>query len=293
MLERLRATPEVVVVGIAAVRAAANFRNPAAAEAIARLLITPDRPDPWRAAGRILVAQGALMRGEWDAAQALLDSAAVIEPAWALEIGALGALLPDSERGPEELRRLRSELEAWDPARDTPELAFFFATHADAHAQLRLYLLAFLSVRLRDDAAADRYTRELRAAGQTREGKELGAALFNSVAAERAARDGDREQALRLLDEVPLRAPLERIALSPFFARSLDRWRRAELLEALGRHDDALRWYRSLTDGPDLLFWAPAHRRQAELLTRLGRTDEAARHRALFQAIRPAAVPEP
>ena len=289
MLQRLRGEEEVVV-GIAAVRAGANFRDPPAAEAIARLLTTPDRPDPWRAAGRILVAQGELMRGAWGAARAQLDSAAVIEPAWALEIGALGALLPGAQTNEAELRRLRGELEAWDPSRSTPGLAFFFAIHADAHAQLRLYLLALLAVRLGDDAAVDRHTAELRVAGQTQEGREFGSSLLASVEAHRAARRGDLERALRLLDERPMHASLERIALSPFFARSLDRWLRAELHQRLGRHEEALRWYASLTDGPDILFWAPAHQRQADILTRLGRRDAAGRHHALFQAIRPSAT---
>jgi len=280
-------------VGIAAVRAGANFRDLPAAEEIARLLTSPDRPGAWRAAGRILVAQGALARGEWAAARAQLDSAAVIEPAWALEIGALGALLPGANPGEAELRRLRGALEAWDPSRANSELSFFFAIHADAHVQLRLYLLALLSDRLGEDAAAERHTSGLRAAGGTPEGNQLRASLLSSIDAHRAARRGQRVLALRNLDEGALQVPLERIALSPFFARALDRWHRAELLLSLGRTNDALTWYRSLTDGPDVLFWAPAHDRQAQLLTRLGRLEEARQHRALLEAIRPSTPSSP
>jgi hypothetical protein len=85
-----------------------------------------------------------------------------------------------------------------------------------------------------------------------------------------------------------VRAPLERIAGSPFFAQALDRYLRAEVLRELGRNEDALRWYASLSEGPDILFWAAAHQRQNELLGRVGRTEEAKWHIERLQSILPA-----
>jgi tetratricopeptide (TPR) repeat protein len=82
-----------------------------------------------------------------------------------------------------------------------------------------------------------------------------------------------------------MRAPVERVALSPFFARALDRYLRAEILERLGREEEAMRWYRSLVEGPDLLFRAAAHHRLGELLQRAGKADEARRHQERFQAL--------
>lgn len=277
---------EEVVVGIAAARAAAHFRDLDAAETLAGLLAHPERPEAWRAAGRILTAQLQLARGEWEAASVQLEAAQGIEPGWALEVAALATLLPFAPNRPQRLREIRGELELYDPSRLDPELVFFLATHADVHAQLRHYLLALLSVRLGDAEAADRHLNDLRGSGGTLEGREFVETLLVSVEAHRAAWRGDPAAALRMLQAEQFAAPLERVALSPFFARSPDRYLRAEALLALGRREEALRWYASLTDGPDILYWAAAHQRQGELLRDLGRLEEADRHLERSRSLR-------
>jgi DNA-binding SARP family transcriptional activator/TolB-like protein len=266
---QLRDTEDVVV-GIAAVRAAAHFREPGRARMLARVLTQPGRPASWRAAGQVILAQCDLAVGDWRGADAALDTASAFEQGWALEVRALGALLPDAEPDAHRLRELRDRLAAWDPGRATPETAFFFAIHADVHPTLRLYLLALLSTRLGDGEAAERYANALRSTGRSPEGRELVTSLLRSVDAHRAWARGDAAEALRILEQQRATAPLERIALSPFFALSLDRYLRAEALRALGRPREALRWYSSLIDGPDILFWAPAQRRRREVLALIG-----------------------
>ena len=264
ILETLRGAQDVTA-GIAAVRAAANFRDIRAGQELARLLTRPDRPEPWRAAGHILIAQGNLALGEWAAADSALDAAMDMEPGWALEMRALGLLLPDAPATAELLRRVRSELQAWDPRRSSPGTAFFFLAHAEIHAELRLYLLALLSIRLGDDEAALEYARELQASGRHRGVHEIGSALSRSIEAHRAWRGRNAERTLQLLEGEELRAPLELIALSPFYAQALDRYLRAQASAAMNRPEEARRWYASLIDGPDLLFWSAAQRSLDEL----------------------------
>jgi tetratricopeptide (TPR) repeat protein len=269
---------EDVVTGIASVRAAAHFRDLTAAQAIASLLTRPERPRGWRAAGYLILAQTQLAQGGLQAARGALDEALPLEPDWTREVLALGVLLPQTNTDEQELRSIRTEIEDWEPGRSTPDLTFFFGVHADAHAQLRLYLVGLLSVRLGDDDAAERYRRELQTGGRTREARMLSTTLATSIAAHLAWRRGEPQRALDLLETTRLEPPLERIAISPFFSQALDRYLRGEALLALGRDQEALRWFASLTEGPDGLFWAPAHQRQSELLARMGRTQEAQRH---------------
>jgi tetratricopeptide (TPR) repeat protein len=284
LLGRLQEEQDVIL-GIAAVRTAVHFQELGAAQEMAGLLTRPGHPVGWQAAGHLMIAQGFLARGDWVAARAAIDSSMAVEPAWSLEILGLGALLPQSGVDEAELREVRRLLDEWNPREANPDLTFFFATHVDVHARLRSYLLALLSLRLGDDEAADRYTREIEVPGSGQSGS-LGPALRLSVAAHRAHRDGDPERALRLLDEVDLNAPVGRVSLSPFFARSLDRYLRAEALRALNRPQEALPWYASLSDGADLLFWAPAHERQGELHAQLGDAREAERHAERSRTIR-------
>jgi hypothetical protein len=68
---------------------------------------------------------------------------------------------------------------------------------------------------------------------------------------------------------------------SPFYFHEYEQLVRAELLDELGRDDEALQAYRGIAD---YLFHggAPAHRRLAELYERRGEPQKAAAHRARF-----------
>ena len=280
----LQEAPDVIV-AVAAARAAVHFGNLDAATSLARLLTRPGRPEPWQAAGHIMLAQGYLARGDRASARTELDAVRDVDVGWALEMRALASLLPDAPLDVEDLRQLRRELDEWNPRALNPETTFFFGTHADIHSELRSYLLALLSLQLDDVENARRHKRAIPITGRGPPSGSIGASLRRSVDAHEAARAGDSARALQLLEGDGLRAPLERIALSPFFAQALDRYLRAEVLASLGRHDEALRWFASLSDGSDLLFWAAAHRRQSDLLTRMGRGDDAKRHAEQVRAL--------
>jgi hypothetical protein len=256
---------EEVVIGIAAARTAVHFRDLEAAGTLAGILTESGRPAGWRAAGHIMAAQAHLARGERELAAIQLEAAGQTAPAWALELRALAELLPGSTPAPDRLRQLRDELEAWEPGRTARENTFFFATHAEVHDQLRLYLLALISVALGEGERVAAFARELGVAGRTAEGRGFARSLAGSVEAHAARSRGDFVGALQILERDDFTPPLEHIAVSPFFAGSLDRYLRGELLRELDRPAEALDWYRSLWDGPDILFWTVAAQRQREL----------------------------
>jgi tetratricopeptide (TPR) repeat protein len=264
---RRLAEAEEVVIGIAVARTGVHFRHLRSAEALADILLQPQRPIGWRAAGHIMAAQTLLARGERDLAADHLEAAAGMAPAWVLEMRALAELLPGASPSPDRLRQLRDELVLWEPGRTAHELTFFFATHADVHEQLRLYLLALISVALREDEQSAAYVRSLERAEGTEEDRDFARSLARSAAAHWARATGDFEGALEILEKNDFTPPLERIAVSPFFAGSLDRYLRAELLRELNRTEEALAWYRSLSEGPDILFWSAAAQRQRELVS--------------------------
>lgn len=79
--------------------------------------------------------------------------------------------------------------------------------------------------------------------------------------------------------------------ISPFFARSPDRWLRASLARDAGDDEEALRWLVSLTDGYDFLYAAPAHRAIGEIMEAADRPAEAAAHYRRYLALRAEAEP--
>jgi tetratricopeptide (TPR) repeat protein len=99
------------------------------------------------------------------------------------------------------------------------------------------------------------------------------------VRAQVAALSNDPDAALRLLEDT---RPEERAKFLPWsllVSGAHERYLRAEVLEALGRDEEAINWYASLGLLPaEVSYLAPAHLRRAEILERLGRPEEAALH---------------
>ncbi|MEN8376145.1 MAG: hypothetical protein ABFS34_11915, partial [Gemmatimonadota bacterium] len=264
-----------IVYGVALGRIAANLGDLEAASALGAMDDPPLDTPELAAAGHILRASVEAARGRPDAARGLLGRARDAEPDWAREFAALFALLPGWPTDSAELARVRADLEAWDPGTRSPNIGFFLGAHADAHRHLRHYLLGLLDARLGQIASARERALTLERLGRSEESRALGRALAESLRAHASAAEGDTDAALRHLDAVALEAPIERVMISPFFARSPDRWLRAELAVVAGDTEEALRWLRSLGEGYEFLYAAPAHLRMAELLDRQGRTGEA------------------
>jgi tetratricopeptide (TPR) repeat protein len=147
---------------------------------------------------------------------------------------------------------------------------------------LRQYTLGALSLRLGDApsaaAAADKLQR-LAALGTA---NALVRDLDRGLRAAIAWREGRLNDALHLLETLEAEDPQGDIVATPFVSRANERFLRGEVLDSLGRHTDALRWFASLGDGSatEIPLRAPSHLRQAEIYERLGNRPEAARHYA-------------
>ena len=149
---------------------------------------------------------------------------------------------------------------------------------------VRQYTLGILSLRLNDAAAARLAAQTLHGLAQGNDANPLVRDLDRGLRARLAWHDGNAAEALRLLESVELGDTQGDLAATPFVARANERFLRAELLVALHRESDALRWLASLGDGAvsEVPLRAPAQLRQAEIHERLGQRGVAATHYARF-----------
>ena len=237
-------TASSVTLGIAAGRVAAHTHNFPGAAAIARKLVTQADNPEWKAGAHLLLAQIALGAGDWPSVQKSLRSAEELEEDWTRELSALFLLHPAARATPEQILAERAKLEAWDPGKQSPATSFFFAAHFDVHDELRLYLLGLLSAAAADLTAAERYRSELTRAGRTDETRQFALGLARSLQGHIARAQGDRQKAIQILQGTRITTPPELIALSPFYARTYDRFVLAELT-------GDKRWSASLDEGFD------------------------------------------
>ncbi|HKT61390.1 MAG TPA: BTAD domain-containing putative transcriptional regulator, partial [Gemmatimonadales bacterium] len=153
----LRAAPDCVA--YEAVRFVATLTSDfGAAQRIARLLASHDRPAELRAIAHVLAAFLELAMGRRAASRRELALAAAVHPAEALEYRGLVAALPFLPPDRKELDGLREALARWDaaavPRMRLPNPAYHL--HHEAYPVLRLYLLGVLAAREGDAAALDR-----------------------------------------------------------------------------------------------------------------------------------------
>jgi tetratricopeptide (TPR) repeat protein len=98
--------------------------------------------------------------------------------------------------------------------------------------------------------------------------------------AEAARREGNYDEALQRLESVRLTVPYQLAARSVFFARTRERFLRAELLFRRGRLAEAYQWYDAVPHGSrlDYLYLAPSHLRRGQIRERTGDRKGAADH---------------
>jgi tetratricopeptide (TPR) repeat protein len=199
---------------------------------------------------------------------------------------ALLATLPFAGTSPDSLRRLREQLRAWDADAERPSglPSAYFNTHDGLYPAIRLYLLGRVSAALGDTAAVRRYAEALeRLAGpsKTRSVAEgLGRGLRGLLLVAR----GRPRDALALLEPTVRNGGYEPKLFSPFLSQPAERYLVGELLDSLGRDDDARVWLGSvLWFGIYDRAWAgPALLRIARIFERQGRRDSAAAYYARF-----------
>jgi tetratricopeptide (TPR) repeat protein len=288
MLEKLEDQLEEVRVGTAAARVAAHLHDFDGARRIARIVAEKSGySTDWRAGGRLLMAEFSFASGRFEEAFADVDTAGRLESQWTRELGGLFALPGFVELTPERLNGIRDDIEAWSARDSLPSGAFFFGAHGYVHRHVRLYLLGMLDIRLGELERADSIWLELRRSFGGRHGESLKNALETSLSAHLLRARGQVETALTRLETIApeLHAWMEQVGFSPFYSRAYDRLVMAELYREKEEYAEALRWYRSLTEGYEGLFVAPAHYRIAEILRLQGRAAEAQVHTDEFDRL--------
>jgi DNA-binding SARP family transcriptional activator/TolB-like protein len=237
-------------------------------ERFGRALAEPRRPREVQGYGHRLLAQTAAARGQWRTAERELAAAAPFDSVAALELRSLLVVLPFLPVQRAELEDVRAALARWQPVENESADDIHWKAHLGLHPALRLYELGLVSARLGDTAAVMDYVRRLEsatsdsvAAGVRRVARET---FAHSLRARLADARGRPEDALAELE----RADWPRIA-SSFTSEALDRYYRADLLQRLGRSEEARDWYRSIAQRAtyELPFLAPAR----AALARLGR----------------------
>jgi DNA-binding SARP family transcriptional activator/TolB-like protein len=143
---------------------------------------------------------------------------------------------------------------------------------------LRQYTLGVLAIRLGDLPAARRAASELERFAGAVGAPPLLRDLARGLRARVARAAGDLEGALRLLGSMEQRDTQGDVSITPFSSRAGERYLRGEILAALGRDAEALRWFESLGTGSvtEVPLLPIATLRAAELEERLGNTTEAA-----------------
>jgi tetratricopeptide (TPR) repeat protein len=278
--ELLRAHP--VVAGLAVARVAANLQDYPQAERLAGLLAGSDRDRATRAGAHILTALMRFAQGKWSGGMEALATASRFDPAWAMELRALFTGFPLRSLSIQEASQLRDELLEWDGTEQGPSSGYPLFAHNGYHPLLRLYLLSLASIWMGDTEAAWDFAAELEREPRGPDRQQVASRWAASLRGRIAEAEGRREEAMGRLEEVRLEVPLELIAISPFFSRSLDRYRLGRLLAEHGREAEGLSWLGTLTEGYELVLAAPAHFEMGQILWGLEDREGAEEHYRRF-----------
>jgi DNA-binding SARP family transcriptional activator/TolB-like protein len=250
-----------------------------------RLMTEPSRSRSMQVLAQVTLAKLELTNGRRRAANAALEAAPALDSDLALEHRAFFALTRLLGVPRSELVALRDSLLRWNaaPAPSVDDgLHIFVESHRPARPYLKLYLLGLLSARLGDEAAALRYAAQLGRVDPSSPAGAFAADLSQAVLAEVSWARGRRTEALTTLEHAQFwtRQELIETGDSPIYSHIHERFARAELLYELGRQEEALPWYRSLTY--DLLYTAPAHFRLAQIYQARGDRQKAIEHYTSF-----------
>jgi tetratricopeptide (TPR) repeat protein len=211
-----------------------------------------------------------LMGGRWNTADGGACPASNPERMGVVVCGLLPFLTPPDGA----LEALRERVAGWDSvppavAEENPDSAL------KAHA--RLYVLGSIDAALgRTEAALDAAAR-LERLPTIQRWEPTVRALANTIRGQVALRQGRAEEALSVLPNGPGVSPPE-LVNHPLFAREIERLWRGEALYAAGRDEEALTWFEDALAWTfhESIYDPFLTLRRAELLDRLGRTDEAA-----------------
>jgi hypothetical protein len=233
---------------------------------LASLLRDSRRAPGFRALGAFALADLALARRSADEARRYLAAAESDAPVFAAHRRALFLLHPESGASREELMSARAALGRVSGRIDPSSALPHFAVYDGLHDAIGQYLIGVTSVALRDSATARLAASTLEGMALRPEHGDFAKRLAESVRGHLYASRGELDAAVAAFDRGRLIAP-EGMLESAIGNQAYERWVRAEALRALGRVDEARRWYASLGEATfDQLPWAgPAAARLAAM----------------------------
>jgi tetratricopeptide (TPR) repeat protein len=277
-----------------------DFEGPAKS---LQLLTLPTRSLEARSLGHAWLARLFATGGRWRQAMAEVDALRRIDPDAALDTHAelmTLAFAPVTTAQRDSLRSVLEKTPAPAGARPAPsapatDAHWYYGPPRSVRPVIRIYLAGTLALLVGDIAAAERASARLsdEATKPGARNRDLYENLARALRAATLRRAGKSEQALRELEGMK-DAHVGLAVGAPLASYAPARLLRAEVLERLGRIEEALPWcttigYVSFYEIPYL----PAANLCAQrILTRLGRTEAAARHSAELLRIWRAADPE-
>lgn len=252
------------------------IERPDLAWPIATRLTRPGRPAAVRAEGYAALAHLALSRGQVQVAGKMLDTLSqqnATEAAWWRSYFATLPFMPaDSNAARDAMQAL-----AITPSRATSApLTLDLSVNAPVAEVIQRYSTALLAAR-----RGQRMTETLGCGTlASPSARDLCDDLERGLRAEAAMRRGDDGAALRELQAMTMRVPYQLAGRSVYFARTRERFLRAQLLERAGHLSEAYDWYAGVPHGGrlDYVYLAASHLGRARIRERQGDRPAAAAH---------------
>ena len=243
-LDRLRAEDGTAAMNATRALATAAHDMEAALRTAA-LLAEPSRPPGVRALGEIWTAFLHLARGRRTLAEDAFERAADLDPDLAVEHRALAYTLPFLRYDAAATRRLAVRMDRWRPggARTNAEPEPHYQMHLQSRPVFAPYLAGRLRLAIGDTARARLWALEVEAAPWSADDPPLPRALSAGLRAELDHLAGDTEGALETLKTAYSGMAYRLRQPSMLLSLARERWLMAELLDDLGRADEAMRWF--------------------------------------------------
>jgi len=248
-----------------------------------------------QAMGRRFLASFELQMGRKEAARLQLEASGGANRAEAIVHSSFDVALgfpPVSER---ELRSLRDTLLDWDPSAAPPcsdaDASGFLCTHEGDYEILKEFFLGIIAARLGDVQDALRHVSVVQNWEATSDDRYLPADLAHGMRALIAQLDGRGDEALTELDLVSKERGLVKVRASTVYGMVQQHFLRAEVLNEMGRHEEAIRWYTAVAD-VSLPLVPALHLRIGEIHEERGEIDQAVERYSEFVDLWSGADPE-
>lgn len=262
-------------------RVAEYTENPQVLLDAANIMARPEQPVSVQAVSQVLQAQAFAALGQWRNARQAITRLQRLDPIIGSLLGGYLAVLPFAPLDRPHLEAARADLMRGFPAVAARTMVLGELTETP-HAAMRHGLLGLVELRLGNTAAAEQRADSVDA---LRQPTQLVEGVSLPVRAAIQMSEGESQAALARIEAFRRQHNKRGDYWGfPTFGNSIERYLRAELLLAVGREQEALKWFGSMNQdiNYNYFYFAPAHLRQAEILDRMGQREEAKRHYTRF-----------